>query len=76
MSKHDKAPLWVCHNVGVNTQREFKALKRKQFAAARKALADFRLGCAFCPDYKRVSAFLAEMDAIQKDVLSVKRWGR
>lgn len=43
-------PKEVLNKVGVKTSRQFRALKRKQIKAIKKAVDDYVFACAWCPE--------------------------
>ena len=44
-----RAPDYALKNMGVKSQRQWRARKRKDLKAAIKAFGEYRRGCAFCP---------------------------
>lgn len=73
-----KVPTNVLKNVKCRTQREFKALKRKQVRAAYQQIqATLLLAAVYTPevegdDVRRILRRLARL----QDAWSVKNWGR
>ena len=73
MSKNRKVPKIVLKNLGITTQRQFKQLKRYQLKVIIEAVAEYHLGCAYCPGSISV---LNEAIETMKDEHSVEKWGR
>lgn len=69
-----KVPKYVLKNCGITTQRQFKALKRYQLKAILKALNDYCMGCAYCPEFD-IGEIEKKLQELRK-LLSVKNWGR
>jgi len=70
-----KIPKYVLKNLGLQTQRQFKALKRHQIRQIMKALDDYRMGCAYCHGRFDVGEIAKRLEKCKKQ-LSVKEWGR
>ena len=70
-----KAHKFVLENMGILTQREFKAVKRSKLKELIKMWNKFRLGVAYVPDYpyniNEINKLLTQL----KKTLSVKNWG-
>lgn len=56
------------------TSRQWKTQKRRELKLVFQALADYRLGCAYCPEYARVILIQQQLNLL-KAAQSVKSWG-
>ena len=68
------APNYVLQQRGIRTQRQWRAIKRRDFKALRTALGNYRFGCAFCPWGK---AAVGRIDAAINDLaaeINAKVW--
>lgn len=72
---NDRVPKAVLQAMGLKTQREFKALKRRQLREVLKAFDEYRRGCFYCPGSFNLGGI---MDGVRRHLsrLSVKNWGR
>lgn len=68
-------PAFILDSSNVRSQREWKALKRKEARDVLRAVQQFQLGCAWTPAYRAIAALEPELKAIIKR-LSVESWGR
>ena len=68
-----KVPKDVLKHLGITTQRQFKQVKRYQVKAIIEAVAEYHLGCAYCPG--SISVLIGAIETM-KDELSVEKWGR
>ncbi len=67
----------ILKNMGLKTDRQFKALKRQKLKAVIKALDEYGLGSAACPsdvyaNFKEVRRLVNEMKKSQR----ADTWGR
>ena len=69
----EKIPEGV--RVGLTT-RQWKSLKRKQLRAIQKVVREYRLGCAYCPEYPARVHSMVESLEVMIESHSVKNWGR
>ncbi|KKL46709.1 hypothetical protein LCGC14_2342880 [marine sediment metagenome] len=72
-TRTSKAPKYILKNLGMTTQRQFKELKRYQLKVIIEAVAEYHLGCAYCPG--SISVLIGAIETM-KDELSVEKWGR
>jgi hypothetical protein len=68
-----KAPQHVIDQYG--STRAFKQAKRRNAKALQRAAHNMRIGCAFLPNYMRITRVIDEIDSIVKE-LSVEAIGR
>ena len=69
--KKQELPEWLKNQY---TQRQWKALKRKEFKAVMKAFGIFFSGCAYTPA-KGLGLIREQLKGVEK-AMSVKEWGR
>jgi hypothetical protein len=68
-------PKYCLNNMGLETARQFKSLKRKEVRRALRAVDDLRTGCSFLPSGDtRVQRIQKELDQLKQE-LAVKNWG-
>ena len=70
-----KVPLYVIQRLGLETTRDFKALKREQLKDIFRAMSEYLSGCAYCPDNELFDDARKNIEKLI-DSHSVKRWGR
>ena len=70
-----KAPRWLLKR-GRITQRQWRALKRRELRRIISAFQAYRMGCAYCPAVNgEVGAINNALNSL-KASHSVKEWGR
>lgn len=75
MKPHPEIPQWLLQREGL-TQRQFKALKRRQIRDMESAAKDFRDNAAFANGNPEcLTRILIHITAL-KEANSVKNWGR
>ena len=76
LSKYPQIPKAVLESSGVRTSRQWKAKKRAELKKLQKAFFDYRLGCAWCPDYleNHVDEIRKHLDDMEVSH-SRKNWG-
>lgn len=74
-AKRRKIPQFVAYQYG-GTTRAFKAAKRRDLAAAKKALSQLYRGCAWFPCTNKPMEEIRRQIAIVEKAISAKEWGR
>lgn len=75
VKKKREIPKYVLKNMGIQTQRQFKAQKRHELKVVMEALEQYRRGCAYCPPNNLCKAIQDNLQELIK-LHSVKMWGR
>jgi hypothetical protein len=68
------APKWLLKQEGI-TQRQWKQRKRRHLRDVRRALSQYRFGCAFCPSHYLTDSIANLVSELEKSH-SVQNWGR
>ncbi len=71
-----KIPKYVLDNMGLQTQRQFKQVKRYQLRMLAKALDEYRMGCAYCPSQGFNIGGIDRRIGNLRNRHSVKNWGK
>jgi hypothetical protein len=67
------APKWLLEREGV-TQRQWRARKRRELFAIKKAVDTYRMGCAFTPNGQEICEKISRMVYDLRVSHSVKNW--
>ncbi len=75
MASERCAPDFVLRNMKIRTQRQFRRHKRAEWRKVLKAIAEYRMGCAYTNGYEMFEAFEHHVRQITR-AISPKEWGR
>ncbi len=70
-----KVPKYILKNMGIQTQRQYKAQKRFELKMVIAALGKYTFGCAYCPSNNLRREIYDKLNEL-KELHSVKQWGR
>lgn len=69
-----KVPEYVLANLGLNNQREYRQLKRRELRELRRLVKRLLLGCIYMPNYDLMKQ-LQDLTTDLVESTKVKNWG-